>query len=84
VPVSRSACCSTQKLSNSWLFDCVLTGHFSPAWSRSPDTSKVKNKMVYASSKDTFRQQLDGVQIELQATDASELDYSVITERALR
>lgn len=51
---------------------------------RSPDVARVKAKMVYASSKDTFRQQLDGVQIELQATDASELDLSVLKERALR
>ena len=51
---------------------------------RSPDTAKVKNKMVYASSKDTFRQQLDGVQIELQGTDMSEVDYKIIKEKASR
>ncbi|KAF2297802.1 hypothetical protein GH714_003166 [Hevea brasiliensis] len=37
------------------------------AWS--PDVSKVRSKMMYASSKDRFRRELDGVQVELQATD---------------
>jgi len=46
------------------------------AWS--PDDSKVKNKMLYAASKDKFRQGLDGVQIEMQATDASEIDIKEV------
>ncbi|XP_042058922.1 actin-depolymerizing factor 7-like [Salvia splendens] len=41
------------------------------AWA--PETSKVRNKMVYASSKDRFKRELDGIQVELQATDASEM-----------
>lgn len=61
---------------------CHKSKIFFIAWS--PDVSKVKNKMVYASSKDTFRQQLDGVQIELQATDASEMDMTVIKDKATR
>ena len=50
------------------------------AWS--PDTSRVRNKMIYASSKDHFRRQLDGIQIELQATDPTEMDLDVIKSRA--
>ncbi|CAI5473745.1 unnamed protein product [Closterium sp. Yama58-4] len=61
---------------------CHKSKIFFIAWS--PDTSAVKNKMVYASSKDTFRQQLSGVQIELQATDASEMDLDIIKSKALR
>jgi len=49
---------------------------------RSPDTSRVKAKMIYASSKDRFRRELDGVHYELQATDASEMDIHVIRDRA--
>ncbi|XP_047316475.1 actin-depolymerizing factor 1-like [Impatiens glandulifera] len=50
------------------------------AWS--PDTSRVRNKMIYASSKDRFKRELDGIQIELQATDSSEMDLDVIKSRA--
>jgi hypothetical protein len=38
--------------------------------------------MIYASSKDRFRRELDGVHYELQATDASEMDIHVIRDRA--
>ncbi|KAM5560059.1 actin-depolymerizing factor 2 [Rosa sericea] len=50
------------------------------AWS--PDTSRVRNKMIYASSKDRFKRELDGIQIELQATDPSEIGLDVIKSRA--
>ncbi|KAG6583469.1 Actin-depolymerizing factor 2, partial [Cucurbita argyrosperma subsp. argyrosperma] len=50
------------------------------AWS--PDVSKVRSKMIYASSKDKFRRELDGIQIELQATDPSEMDLDVFKSRA--
>ncbi|PON75303.1 ADF/Cofilin/Destrin [Trema orientale] len=50
------------------------------AWS--PDTSRVRNKMIYASSKDRFKRELDGIQIELQATDRSEMDIDVIRSRS--
>ncbi|OMO66192.1 Actin-binding, cofilin/tropomyosin type [Corchorus capsularis] len=48
----------------------------------SPDTSRVRNKMIYASSKDRFKRELDGIQVELQATDASEMGLDVIKSRA--
>lgn len=41
--------------------------------SRSPDEANVRNKMVFASSKDALRRRLDGIQIEIQATDYSEI-----------
>ncbi|XP_020595358.1 actin-depolymerizing factor 7-like [Phalaenopsis equestris] len=50
------------------------------AWS--PDTSKVRSKMLYASSKESFKRELDGIQVELQATDPSEMDLEVIKGRA--
>ncbi|KAF4351261.1 hypothetical protein F8388_026942 [Cannabis sativa] len=50
------------------------------AWS--PDTAKVRSKMIYASSKDRFKRELDGIQIELQATDPSEMDIDVIKSRS--
>ena len=50
---------------------------------RSPDTSRVRMKMVYASSKDRFKRELDGIQVELQATDPSEMSFDIIKSRAL-
>ncbi|KAJ6326777.1 hypothetical protein OIU77_027107 [Salix suchowensis] len=53
---------------------------FFVAWS--PDGSKIRSKMLYASSKDRFRRELDGVQVELQATDPSEISLDIVKERA--
>ncbi|CAL0306499.1 unnamed protein product [Lupinus luteus] len=50
------------------------------AWS--PDTSRVRSKMIYASSKDRFKRELDGIQIELQATDPTEMGLDVFKSRA--
>ncbi|KAL6566568.1 Actin-depolymerizing factor 4 [Orobanche minor] len=50
------------------------------AWS--PDTAKVRSKMIYASSKDRFKRELDGIQVELQATDPTEVDLDVFKSRA--
>ncbi|KAH9767775.1 actin-depolymerizing factor 4 [Citrus sinensis] len=49
------------------------------AWS--PDTSKVRSKMIYASSKDRFKRELDGIQVELQATDPTEMGLDVMRSR---
>ncbi|CAN1257597.1 Actin-depolymerizing factor 2, partial [Linum perenne] len=49
------------------------------AWS--PDTARVRSKMIYASSKDRFKRELDGIQIELQATDPTEMGLDVIKSR---
>ncbi|CAN1189811.1 Actin-depolymerizing factor 10 [Linum perenne] len=51
-------------------------------FSWSPDGSKVRNKMLYASSKDGFRRKLDGVQIEVQATEPCEMSLEVVQGRA--
>ncbi|GFP81636.1 actin-depolymerizing factor 2 [Phtheirospermum japonicum] len=49
------------------------------AWS--PNTAKVRNKMIYASSMDRFKRELDGIQVELQATDPTELGLDVFKSR---
>lgn len=49
---------------------------------RSPDTAKVRTKMLYASSKDRFKRELDGIQVELQATDPSEMSWDTLKARA--
>jgi len=46
-----------------------------------PDTAKVKAKMLYASSKERFRRELDGIQLEVQATDQSEIEESVLRDK---
>lgn len=48
---------------------------------RAPDTSKVKQKMLYASSKDALRKKLVGIGTEIQATDASEIAYETVLEK---
>lgn len=47
-----------------------------------PDTSKVRQKMLYASSKDAIRKKLAGVATEIQATDMSEVSYDAVLEKA--
>ncbi|GBB92897.1 hypothetical protein RclHR1_20770003 [Rhizophagus clarus] len=49
-----------------------------------PDDSKVKDKMLYASSKDAIRKRLVGVAIEIQGTDLSEVSYETVLEKAFR
>ncbi|XWS77061.1 hypothetical protein CRYUN_Cryun01aG0230200 [Craigia yunnanensis] len=61
--------------------NCQKSKIFFFAWS--PDTSRVRTKMLYASSKDKFKRQLDGIQVELQATDPSEMSLDIVKARAL-
>ncbi|XP_059645627.1 actin-depolymerizing factor [Cornus florida] len=61
--------------------NCQKSKIFFVAWS--PDTSKVRSKMLYASSKDRFKRELDGIQVELQATDPSEMSLDIVKSRAL-
>jgi cofilin len=42
---------------------------------RSPDDSKIKQKMLYASSKDALRKSLVGISSEIQGTDLSEVAH---------
>ncbi|KAI7753479.1 hypothetical protein M8C21_010545 [Ambrosia artemisiifolia] len=60
--------------------NCQKSRIFFIAWS--PDTARVRNKMIYASSKDRFKRELDGIQVELQATDPTEMDLDVFKSRA--
>ncbi|XP_031090837.1 actin-depolymerizing factor 10-like [Ipomoea triloba] len=60
--------------------NCQRSRIFFIAWS--PETASVRNKMVYAASKDKFRRELDGVQVELQATDPSEMSLDIFKGRA--
>ncbi|KAF2935273.1 hypothetical protein DAI22_04g220000 [Oryza sativa Japonica Group] len=61
--------------------NCQKSKIFFISWS--PDTSKVRSKMLYASSKDRFKRELDGIQVELQATDPSEMSMDIVKARAL-
>ena len=47
--------------------------HRSTTHARSPDDASVKAKMIFASSKDALRRRLEGIHIEIQATDFSEI-----------
>ncbi|KAE8665818.1 Actin-depolymerizing factor 7 [Hibiscus syriacus] len=47
--------------------NCLKSKIFFVAWS--PDGARVRRKMLYASSKDKFKRQLDGIQADLQASD---------------
>ncbi|KAF5317553.1 hypothetical protein D9619_013164 [Psilocybe cf. subviscida] len=50
----------------------------------SPDDAKIKQKMVFASSRDALKRALDGVAIELQGTDFSEVAYEAVLDKANR
>ncbi|CAG8551080.1 1846_t:CDS:2 [Racocetra persica] len=50
-----------------------------------PDnTHNVKLKMLYASSKDAIRKRLVGIAVEVQGTDAEEVDYAAVLEKVTR
>ena len=46
-----------------------------------PDSAKIKDKMLYASSKDALRKKLVGVHLEVQATDMDEVEYDEIYQK---
>jgi len=46
-----------------------------------PDPSKVKQKMIYASNKDTVKRGLDGIQLEVQGTDKTDVELQAIIDR---
>ncbi|KAL2649822.1 hypothetical protein R1flu_017950 [Riccia fluitans] len=60
--------------------NCQKSKIFFIAWA--PDTSRIKPKMMYASSRDRFKRELNGIHYELQATDPTEMDIHVIREKA--
>lgn len=49
---------------------------------RSPTASRIRAKMLYATSKDGLRRVLDGIHYEVQATDPTEMGFDVIKDRA--
>ncbi|TFK33015.1 cofilin [Crucibulum laeve] len=49
-----------------------------------PDDAKIKQKMVFASSRDALKRALVGIAVEVQATDASEIAYETVLEKAKR
>ncbi|WJX54895.1 Cofilin-2, variant 2 [Trifolium repens] len=61
--------------------NCQKSKIYFIAWS--PEISRVRMKMVYASSKDRFKRELDGIQVELQATDPSEMSLDIVKGRAI-
>lgn len=51
---------------------------------RSPDSAKIKPKMLYASSKDGLRKSLTGVGAEIQGTDYDEVAFDTVLDRIRR
>lgn len=60
--------------------NCQKSKIFFIAWS--PSVSRIRPKMLYATSKERFRQELEGIHYEIQATDPTEVDIEVLRERA--
>lgn len=53
-------------------------------FSWSPDSAKIKSKMVYASSRDALRRSLDGISAEIQGTDPSEVEHVAVLDKVTR
>ncbi|EDR13119.1 actin depolymerizing factor [Laccaria bicolor S238N-H82] len=51
-------------------------------YSWSPDDAKIKEKMLYASSRDALRRALVGIAVEIQGSDFSEVAYETVLEKA--
>ncbi|KAG0468763.1 hypothetical protein HPP92_018091 [Vanilla planifolia] len=60
--------------------NCQKSKIFFIAWS--PSVSRIRAKMLYATSKERFRREMDGVHYEIQATDPTELDIEILRDRA--
>ena len=46
-----------------------------------PDTAKIKPKMLYAGTKDTVKKSLQGLQVEVQGTDKSEVSKEAVIDK---
>merc|ERR1712115_427775 len=46
-----------------------------------PDSAKIKDKMLTASSKDAIKKQLVGISTEIQGTDPSEISYDYVLDK---
>ncbi|XP_020592012.1 actin-depolymerizing factor 5-like [Phalaenopsis equestris] len=60
--------------------NCQKSRMFFIAWS--PAASRIRAKILYATSKQGLRRLLDGVHYEVQATDPTEMGFDVIKQRA--
>ncbi|KAL0459407.1 UNVERIFIED_CONTAM: Actin-depolymerizing factor [Sesamum latifolium] len=60
--------------------NCRKSKIFFIAWA--PEISQTRAKMLYATSKDRLKSELDGVHYDIQATDSTEMDLEVISKRA--
>ncbi|KFK30133.1 hypothetical protein AALP_AA7G221300 [Arabis alpina] len=60
--------------------NCRMSKIFFITWS--PEASRIREKMMYATSKSGLRRVLDGVHYELQATDPTEMGFDKIKDRA--
>ncbi|XP_044509371.1 actin-depolymerizing factor 9-like [Mangifera indica] len=60
--------------------NCRMSKIFFIAWS--PEASRIRAKMLYATSKAGLRRVLDGIHYEVQATDPAEMGFDVIRDRA--
>ncbi|KAE8662512.1 Actin-depolymerizing factor [Hibiscus syriacus] len=60
--------------------NCQKSKIFFIAWC--PSSSRIRAKMLYATSKDRLRRELDGIHYEIQATDPTEMDLEVLRDRA--
>lgn len=69
VVVERGPCAQTTSRARA---TTELGAQLTPS-SRSPDEATVRNKMIYASSKDALHRRLEGIHVEIQATDYSEI-----------
>mmetsp|Transcript_46130 Transcript_46130/g.86054 ORF Transcript_46130/g.86054 Transcript_46130/m.86054 type:complete len:301 (+) Transcript_46130:138-1040(+) len=58
---------------------CVFNKIVFVMWT--PDCSPLKHKMLYASTKDFFRQHLSGVGMEMQVTESDEIEISQMHEK---
>ncbi|MFI2352984.1 actin-binding ADF family protein [Streptomyces sp. NPDC019443] len=47
-----------------------------------PEATEIKQRMVHSSSYDTLRNMLDGVQVYVQATELSDVEYDALVFRA--
>ncbi|KAJ6232103.1 cofilin/actin-depolymerizing factor homolog-related [Anaeramoeba flamelloides] len=52
------------------------------AWS--PDNSRVRYKMLYSTTKSSFKKKLIGIGVEIQATDSSEIDREEVNDKVMK
>jgi hypothetical protein len=71
---TRSASCPGPSL-------CRCVSMLDERTRRTPEESRIKQKMIYASSRDALRRALVGVSTDIQATDMSEIAYDTVLDR---